>query len=204
MVLRNKSPQAGLKAAMLLLAALMLFSACQQREVVWNGETEYFANLLMVEDVSDPCVYVGLADYVFVGTVEQIDRIVLPDKRKQHEDGFSSYQIRVDQNLKGNLQTHVVCSKLGGLRSDGTMLLAAAEMPDGRILPDTGLPEPGKQYIFLAYAQQDGSLTLSELFDNRICSEALIEEYTDYVEHAVPNERQRFPSNYDAGAENEN
>ena len=198
MISMNKRSQTGLIVLLLFCALFTLLSACQQSQITWNGETEYFAKPLMLSDVSDPYVYVGIVDYVFVGTVEQIDRIILPDKLKQHEDSYSIYQIRVDQNLKGNLQAHVVCSKLGGLRSDGTMLLIAAEMPDGSMIPDTGLPKTGEQYIFLAYAQHDGSLTLSEIFDNRTCNEALVAEYKDYVDHAIPYERERFISDYDA------
>lgn len=71
---------------------------------------------------------------------------------------------------------------------DLTMLLIAAETPSGELVMDSGLPEAGKQYVFLAYAQPDGSLTLSEIFDNREYNEELLAEYQDYVENEIPFE----------------
>lgn len=85
---------------------------------------------------------------------------------------------------------------MGGLKNDGTMLLVAAETPNGNLIMDNGLSEVGKQYIFLAYTQQDGSLTLSEIFDNREYSEDLLVEYMDYVDNEIPYERERFVSTY--------
>ena len=110
---------------------------------------------------------------------------------------FSKYSIHVDKNLKGELAEDIVCAKMGGLKSDGTMLLAAAETPAGELILDSGLPEIGKQYVFLAYAQPDGSLTLSEIFDNREYDARLLEEYADYVENEIPYDRERFVSAYD-------
>ncbi len=185
-----------------LLAAAALFvclSACGRAEAVWNGETEYFAHLTMVTDVSDPYAYAGMVDYIFAGTVTGIEKIVLPEKGRQHEDRYSVYRIRVEENLKGTLTGEVVCSKLGGMKKDGTRMLVVAEVPGGAEIPDTGLPEAGKRYVFMAYGQHDGSLLLSELFDSRECSEELLAEYADYVAHETPYERQRFASKYDAG-----
>ena len=62
---------------------------------------------------------------------------------------------------------------------------------------DTGLPEPGGQYIFMAYAQSDGSLVLSEFFDNRPYDQSLLEEYTDYCSNEIPFDRERFTSVFD-------
>lgn len=165
------------------------------KTVRWNGETEIFAELLMVEDVSDNYVYAGLVDNIFVGTVEKIDRNIISENAS-HEDSYSIYEIRVDQNLKGNLTEHIVCSKLGGLRKDGTMLVISAETNSG-IFVDSGMPEMGKRYIFLSYSQPDGSITLSELFDHRECDEKLIDEYRNYVENQVEIERERFVSKYE-------
>lgn len=165
--------------------------------VTWNGKTEILGYCTMVEDVSDPYLYAGLVDHVFVGTVEEIEKTVIPKKAKQWEDNFSIYRIRVDESLKGNLVETVECRKLGGFWKDGTMALICAEMPGGVMITDSGLPEVGKQYVFLAYSQPDGSLHLSELFDDRECDEALLSEYRDYVEHRKTVERERFSSKYD-------
>lgn len=181
--------------AMLSLALIFSLTGCV-KTVNWNGKTEEFAELLMVEDISDPYCYVGLVDHVFVGTVEEIIENVLPSKSKKHEDHFSTYRLRVDQNLKGELTEEIVVSKMGGMKRDGTMCLVVAEMPSGTMIRDTGLPEVGKQYIFLAYAQPDGSLTLSELFDNREYSEELYNEYKTYCENEIFFDRERFTSSF--------
>ena len=182
---------------MLLVLSLSL-SSCTKATVEWNGKTEVLADLLMVSDITDMYEYVGIVDYVFVGTVEEIKHNVIPDKIRKHEDSYSEYRITVDENLKGNLVSEISCRKMGGFRKDGTMLLISAEVPGGQMIMDSGLPEEGKQYIFLAYAQPDGSLTLSEIFDNREYDEDLLKEYLDYVNNEIPHERERFPSVYDA------
>ena len=182
----------------ILLVLTLLLSACAKATVEWNGKTEVMADLLMVSDITDMYEYVGIVDYVFVGTVEEIEHNVIPDRIEQHEDSYSEYRIRVDRNLKGNLVSEISCRKMGGFRKDGTMLLVSAEVPGGGMIMDSGLPEEGKQYIFLAYAQPDGSLTLSEIFDNREYSEDLLTEYFDYVNNEIPFDRQRFTSTYDA------
>ena len=183
-----------------MIAIVLSLSACGKTTVEWNGKTEEMANLLMVSDITNLYEYVGIVDYVFVGTVKEIEHNVIPDKIKQHEDSYSEYKITVDDNLKGKLVSEISCRKMGGFRKDGTMLLVSAEVPGGRMILDNGLPEVGKQYIFLAYAQPDGSLTLSEIFDNREYDEDLLAEYVEYVKNEIPQDRERFTSTYDAGS----
>ena len=183
-------------AAILCLLLILFLSGCE-KHAPWNGKTEELAELLMVEDVSDLRSYVGMVDYVFVGTVEEIVDDVLPNKGKRHEDYFSTYKIRVDKNLKGELASKIEVTKMGGYKKDGTLCLVTAEMPTGVMVPDSGLPELHKTYLFLAYAQPDGSLTLSELFDNRDYSETLLKEYEEAVEKECVYDRERFFSLYD-------
>ncbi|MCR5042169.1 MAG: hypothetical protein K6C36_08760 [Clostridia bacterium] len=182
-----------------MIVIMLSFSACGKTTVEWNGKTEEMANLLMVSDITDLYEYVGLVDYVFVGTVDEIEHNVIPEKTKEHYDSYSEYRINVDKNLKGNLVSKITCRKMGGFKKDGTMLLVSAEMPGGKTIMDNGLPEVGRQYIFLAYAQQDGSLTLSEIFDDREYDADLLNEYTEYIDHEIPNDRERFTSTYDSG-----
>lgn len=177
-----------------LVSALLIVSSGD--DVTWNGDTECMGELLMVVDVTNPYEYAGIVDYVFVGTVEDRDAVI-PNERTEYEQSFSKYQIRVDKNLKGELAESIVCSKMGGLNKDGTMLLVAAETPRGELILDSGLPQVGKQYVFMAYGQPNGSLTLSEIFDNRKYDEDLLEEYLDYVENEIPFDRERFVSEYD-------
>lgn len=179
-----------------VLCVLLTLSGCSAKTVEWNGSVEYYAHVSMVVDETDMYAYVGVVDYVFVGTVEDVVRNMIPDEPGGSDEDLSVYKLRVDKNLKGELAESVECSKHGGLRKDGTMLLMYSDRAR-----DTGLPETGKQYIFLAYAQPDGSLTLSEFFDNRPYDEALLREYTDYCENEVPFDRTRFVSKYDKGQE---
>ncbi|MCR5294508.1 MAG: hypothetical protein K6E30_04965 [Lachnospiraceae bacterium] len=44
------------------------------------------AELFMITDFTNPYEYVGSVDYVFVGTVTGTERLVLPDKAKEHQD----------------------------------------------------------------------------------------------------------------------
>lgn len=182
-------------AVFLLSAVLVLILSACGKPFRWNGSTEVFAELLMAEDVSDPRAAVGMADYVFIGTVTASDFHVIPHKAA-HEDSYTTYGIRVDENLKGELTENITVRKMGGYKKDGTMLLIAAEMPDGSFVTDDPLPEVGKQYVFLAYGQPDGSLALSELFDSREADGCLREEYLGYIRDEIPFERERFPSGF--------
>lgn len=93
---------------------MVSLAGCDSR-VTWNGKTKELVLLSMVNDVSDMYKYVGMVDYVFVGTVEENINNVLPKKIKDHEDYYSSYKIHVDKNLKGELAEDIVAFKMGGL-----------------------------------------------------------------------------------------
>ncbi|MBQ8996071.1 MAG: hypothetical protein IJ091_09660 [Oscillospiraceae bacterium] len=163
----------------LLLGSILLLSltGCGPAVVQWNGEKEILADLLMVVDCSDTSVYANSVSNVFVGTVVKVQKNVISERRKKHEDNYSVYTIRVEENLKGDLSGEIICSKLGGLRKDGTMLVVQAETPNGKCITDSGMPEEGRKYIFLAYEQPDGRLILSEILDDREYSEDLVKEY---------------------------
>ena len=177
--------------AVCLLLVLVL-TACT-KNVTSNGNIENLAIVNMAFDCTNPYEYAGIVDYIFVGTVEGIESIIIDDNY-EHTD--SIYKIHVDNNLKGELAENITCSKLGGLKKDGTMLLIVAETPNGDQIADSGLPELGKQYVFSAYAQPDGSLSLSEIFDNREYNEGLLKEYMEYIDNEIPFERDRFVSKY--------
>lgn len=184
--------------SIVLCGAMLLFlMGCTPKVGTWNGETEVFAELLMVSDIEDGYRYAGMVDYVFVGTVTEVIRDVLPNTAKSYEDHYSTYGIHVEQNLKGELAREITASKMGGYKRDGTLCLVSAELPTGETIVDSGLPEVGREYVFLAYAQPDGSLILSELLDSRECTDGLIAEYADYIENEIPFDRERFVSQYE-------
>lgn len=176
------------------LCALVSLAGCSQRTVEWNGETEYYANVFMVFDETNMYEYAGAVDYVFAATVEEVVSDLIPDVPNGSDEDLSYYRLRVDKNIKGALAETVECAKHGGFRKDGTMMLICSDSKY-----DTGLPEVGRRYIFMAYAQPDGSLTLSEFFDDRPCDDELIGEYEDYCANEVPLDRERFVSSFDEG-----
>ena len=96
------------------------------------------------------------------------------------------------KTLKENLRKTLNVLNTGASKKNGTMMLMFSDRSK-----DTGLPESGNQYIFLAYAQPDGSLTLSEFFDNRQYNDDLLQEYLDYCSNEVLFDRTRFVSSYD-------
>lgn len=180
----------------LLFCMILSLAGCSAKTTTWNGNVEYYAHVSMVVDETNLYEYVGIVDYVFVGTVEEIVKNVVPDEPGGSDEDLSVYKIQVDKNLKGELAENIECSKHGGLKKDGTMMLLFSDNSN-----DSGLPETGNQYIFLAYAQPDGSLTLSEFFDNRPYDDELLQEYLDYCKNEVPFDRSRFVSNFDKGQE---
>lgn len=175
-----------------LFCVLFSLAGCGSKTVTWNGDTEYYAHISMVVDETNLYEYVGIADHVFVGTVEEIVKNIVPDEPNSSDADLSVYKIRVDKNLKGELSENIECSKHGGFKKDGTMMLIFSDRSK-----DTGLPESGNQYIFLAYAQPDGRLTLSEFFDDRQYNDELLQEYLDYCSNEIPFDRPRFTSNFD-------
>ncbi len=173
---------------LVLCILLALLPACASGEVSWNEQTQY-THVLLAIDETDLRQYVGTVDYVFVGRVLEADVAVTL------EDDKSQYTIQVEQNLKGALVPEVTCSKHGGILPDGTRVLYASDR-----VQDTGLPEVGKRYLFMAYAQSDGSLLLSELYGSVEATAENIALWQGYVADQIPYDRQRFVSKYDATA----
>lgn len=172
---------------------MILLNGCAKtpKVIAPTDEISYFAHVTMAVDETDPYVYTGTMDYVFAGTVKEVLRNVI-DPKDRKDKGESCYAVHVERNLKGTLEEEIEVRKKGGVDRNGVMQLLES---DSR--KDTGLPIAGKTYIFMAYAQQDGSLLLSEFFDQRECSEELIAEYEEYIANEIPSERERFHSVYE-------
>lgn len=179
------------KVICLVLSALImtaLLTACASAPVEWNGKTVY-THVLLGIDETNLFEYVGSVDYVFVGKVLEADHTITEENDK------STYGIYVEKNIKGQLVHDIQCSKHGGLLEDGTMLLYESDR-----MQDTGLPEVGKTYIFMAYAQSDGSLLLSEFYGNTEYTEEQLAQFENYHQNQIVSERKRFVSKYDASA----
>lgn len=185
-LLKGEIVKKGIFPVLLLLVACCFFiSACSVHPTKWNGDIVY-SHITLTLDETNLYQYVGAVDYIFFGAVQEANTDITEDNDK------SSYVIEVSDNLKGELVDKIECSKHGGILEDSTMLLYESDN-----LQDTGLPEVGKTYIFMAYAQPDGSLLLSEFYGNVQYSEEEHNKFLDYIENEIPYERERFTSEYD-------
>ena len=155
---------------------------------------------------------VGMADYVFAGFVAGCDgthyeNIVI----MEDEDGFfkkvgspyTNYTVEVVGNIKGSLRTDtpIQIVKDGGVAYDGESV---------SIYENDLLPKVGQAYIFLAYAQPDGSLLVTGPNSNihivksggldteEILAAEEFALYQDaYEDEIIPVERERFVSKYE-------
>ncbi|MCI9596081.1 MAG: hypothetical protein HFE75_02050 [Firmicutes bacterium] len=116
-----------------------------------------------VYDVTDKREAVDMADYVYIGKVLSNDGTVYeniaPIERQNGEiekigDPYTKYTVQVLKNIKGELRMDrpVTLTKDGGIAQDGESVL---------LYEDDSLPQVGQSYVFLAYAQEDGSLPVS-------------------------------------------
>ncbi|WP_261807221.1 hypothetical protein [Lapidilactobacillus luobeiensis] len=114
-------------------------------------------------DVSDPQAVVGSGNYVFVGKVTELTGTTYENKVPvERKDGsveyigsaYTQYQVQVLTNLKNELITTapIDLAKAGGIREDKTAY---------DLFENDTLPQKGKTYLFIAYAQQDGSLLVT-------------------------------------------
>ncbi len=190
------------KIISLLLVSVIALGTIVNNNI--NNSTKKKVNYVHLDLAVNPKnmkAYVGLVDYVFVGTItEYIGNF---DSNSNYMP-FSKYKIEVLQNLKGNLTLNntVEVKKYGGYDSSGNLVLI-----DGDTIVDF-LPEVGKQYIFMAYGQEDGGLLLAELNGNveynnsqsiskkSTDSNDLISKYEDYISEEIKYERTRYKSNY--------
>ena len=152
---------------------------------------------------------VGIVDYVFLGEVVSKDETTYEDvvpmedaKGKTVEEGtpYTHYSIRVKENIKGELEKEkeIKIVKHGGVAQDKKSVV---------LFDEDCLPKVGKQYIFLAYAQQDGSLLISGPNSNILASakkqETVVNEYEKAVKQEKVNvDRERYTSEYDKKAGN--
>lgn len=124
-------------------------SSDNKKESANNSMKEYVEGSYAI-NVNDLNEVVGDADNVFVGKVEsEVDTVY-----KYGGDPYTNYMVTVIENIKGTLVMGepIQLQKYGGHTEDGAILI----LDDG-----DQMPEEGKSYIFMAYAQIDGSLLAS-------------------------------------------
>lgn len=117
---------------------------------------------LYVFDINDPAKVVGFADYVIVGLVEKkgdteyycTADLSLLDGIEIENDPYTNYEIKVLENLKGNLKPEATIPVLknGGMSEDGSRL----RLEDGDFMPETG-----ETLIICLSVRDDGTLLLS-------------------------------------------
>ena len=156
--------------------------------------TEYSRTVACVEwvyDIGDKNKVVGFNDYVFVGEVKKVvgtgySDVDFSDGLRMFSQPYTQYEIRVIENLKGELVTD---RDIPLTKHDGAYLFGKrVSMMDGDNLPDVG-----ECYIFICNADENGELNIgsfSSFCDIYLCKaeeytgqEAQIEFYRDAVEH---------------------
>lgn len=168
-----------------------------------------------VYDTSDIREAVGIVDYVFVGSIVSNDgttyedTVVMEDENgrpKEVGTPYTHYTVQVNDNIKGELQTEatIAITKHGGVMQDNNGVF---------LFENDTLPEVGQTYVFLAYAQPDGSLLISGP-DSNVLIEGTVsplseqsmgldanETYkayeTAYENEIIPVQRERYISVYE-------
>ena len=159
-------------------------------------------------DVSDKRKVVGFHDYVFVGEVKKVvgtgyTDVDFSDGMRLFSQPYTQYEIRVLENLKGELVTdrNIPLTKHDGAYFFGKRV----SMMEGDSLPDEG-----ECYIFICIADENGELNIgnfSSFCDIYLCNaedyrddEEKIEIYRQAVENMDESVRygERYKSKYEA------
>ncbi|MBR5409361.1 MAG: hypothetical protein IK104_01705 [Clostridia bacterium] len=163
---------------------IVLLSGCSTGEA--NGRIRY-DHVAMPEE-TDPYYVIGFADYVFIGsTLSDGNAVTLPSGNKRLE-----YDISVNECLKGNLAKEIKAIYPAYYENDGTLVLM-----EGDALRDDGLPEKGKDYIFVGTAQPDGSILLESLYAKTEYNDDNYQKFTDYLANETSVDRERFHSSFE-------
>lgn len=127
-------------------------------------------------DVDDLREAVGVADYVFVGTVMESKETYHVMVTEEFGIPFTNFSVQVAENIKGSLITEcpIEVTKEGGVSLDKSCII---------VFEDDEMPNIGGTYIFRAFAQSDGSLLISGPKSN-----ILLEDYGVSSHMDVPTE----------------
>ena len=171
-----------------IMMLTLLLSACSTGTA--NGKIRY-DHVAMPEE-TDPYYVIGFADYVFVGsTLSDGDPVTLPSGNKRLE-----YEISVRECLKGSLANEIKAIYPACYEKDGALVLM-----EGDVLKDDGLPEKGKDYIFVGNAQPDGSIFLESLYAKTEYNEDNYQKFLDYAANETSVDRERFHSSFETNSD---
>ena len=201
---------AGIKISMNIFEKKLESEIFPLKDPVSVINSEYQRPVVCVDwafDVSDKRKVVGFHDYVFVGEVKKVvgtgyTDVDFSDGMRMFSQPYTQYEIRVIENLKGELVTDrdIPLTKHDGVYFFGKRV----SMMEGDSLPDEG-----ECYIFICTAGEDGELYIgnfSYFCDIYLCkaedytgNESLIEIYRDAVKNMDESVYfgENFKSKYD-------
>jgi hypothetical protein len=161
-----------------------------------------------VVDMENKNETVGLVDYVFVAKVISNNKTIYKDivtmetengEAKEVGTPYTQYTIEVIDNIKGKLKKNnsFEILKHGGIEQ---------ELESIYIFEDDVLPQENNYYIFLGYAQDDGTILISGPNSNillnanskqEIVSSNEYKEYKKAFKNEIKFERERSKSNFE-------
>ncbi|OGO88071.1 MAG: hypothetical protein A2Y15_04030 [Clostridiales bacterium GWF2_36_10] len=155
-------------------------------------------------DVYNPNEFVGFADYVFIGYVNELvsTEYYNPYERKgkKYSTPITNYSITVVKNIKGNLKSNepIIVQKHGGVYEDKSAI---------ELWEDDELPEKGKMYVFIGITQGNSCLLISGPNSNiplesninrsNINDSKIVKQYDEAFINQIVYERTRLKSIYD-------
>ena len=153
-----------------------------------------------VYNTHDPKEAVGISDYVFIGKVLSYDGVQYKHRVMIENVGtvgspYTDYTVQVDENIKGKLNTNepICIAKEGGVTQDGKEIY---------VFERDEMPETGKTYIFLGYAQPDGTIVVSGPESNILINDdkSIVDKYKEAYKNEIItdlSEHERFHSIYE-------
>ena len=110
---------------------------------------------VVTADLRDMQSVVDSVNCIFVGVVKESDTLIFD------YDGKSEFQLQIVENIKGELPSETTFYKHGGHFINGNEVIVKAD--DESYTP---MPEVGKQYLFLAFKQENGDVIISDYYGN--------------------------------------
>lgn len=106
-------------------------------------------------DISDMQSVVDSVNCIFVGVVKDSNTLIFD------YDGKSEFKVQVVKIIKGELPTETTVYKYGGRFINGNEVIVKVD--DESYTP---MPEVGKQYLFLAFEQENGDVIIADYYGN--------------------------------------
>ena len=173
-----------IRTTIFMLFILML-TACSSKSLT-EAEVQALPRISLeasfAYNVDDLREAVGNCDYVFTGKVISYDGVEYRNQvmvgGKTVGSPHTNYTIQVTENIQGKLITgepiHIV--KEGGVTQEGKEVY---------LFEKDELPETGKEYVFLGYAQPDGTIIISGPESSVSVGDDVLERYRNAVENMI-------------------